>query len=207
MTVPQPWGDLFRRDHVLVLGLPGCGKSPFAASLVAGARRVVFFDAAREWGDLGTVVEAGDLEAVPELLAGVTLRVVVQPRHGRHVEDFAITDRACRAARNHGGLVLVVDEVHLVAATFVGQAILRQLHAEGHKDGVATVMASPCWTDFPARCRSTASRVYCFAQRDANDVAELNRQLGLHVPGFGDRAAAWAHPAPPVAWVSRTLHD
>lgn len=201
-----PWGDLVRRDHVLVMGAPGCGKTPFAAQLVRRARRAVFFDPTGEWSHLGTVVAASDLADDPDLLSGVTCRIVVDPRDGALLEDFAATVDACRAAAPFGGLVLCVDEVGDLSATHDGQELLRALHRAGHKDGVATVLASPCWTDFPARCRSTASRVYSFHQRAAADIAALNAELGRHVPDFGERAARWTHPAPPVAWVSPTLH-
>jgi hypothetical protein len=201
----SPWGDLYRRDHVLVLGLPGCGKTPFATELVAGAARVVFFDMAGEWSDAGDVVAADQL--APGQLAGRFLRLVVDPPAADPVPAFLRTVELVRGAGAHGGLVLVVDEVGDLAEDTRGARELRNLHRNGHKDGVATVFCSPCWTDFPKRCRSTASRVYCFGQRDAEDVRELNAQLGRHVPGFGDLAAAWRHPRPPVAYVSPFLHS
>jgi hypothetical protein len=205
--MPQPWGQLMRRDHVLVLGMPGCGKSPFAGALVAGARRVVFWDPAREFDHVGLVVEADDLTEHPEVLDGVTCRVVVHPDPARLHDDFRAVVAACAAAEPWGGLVLVVDEVHLLSGREEGAAMLRQLHAAGHKDGLATVFISPCWTDIPARCRATASRVYSFAQIRRDDIDALNSELGRHVPQFGEKAAAWRHPQPPVAWVSPTLHQ
>jgi hypothetical protein len=204
--VPQPWGQLYRRDHVLVLGMPGCGKTPFAAQLVESARRVVYWDPAHEMTGLGLGVEADDLQAYPEILAGRTCRVVVHPRTDELLRDFEATVRACSEAREWGGLVLLVDEVHLLSAYGDGAAILRELHAAGHKDGIATVFVSPCWTDIPARCRATASRVYSFAQIRRDDIDALTSELGRHVPEFGEQAAAWRHPSPPVAWVSPTLH-
>lgn len=219
-AMPQPWGSLYRRDHVLVLGAPGSGKSPFAAELVEGgplaarfglgepARRVVYFDATRgEWAKHGERVAPDDLAASPELLAGRYLRLVVVPDDLTLVADFATTLTACRAAHSHGGLVLVVDEVgDLCHAGGGATAELLALHRNGHHDGVASVLASPCWTDVPARCRSTASRVFSFFQRADGDVRTLNAELGRQVPGFGDLAAAWKYPAPPVAWTSPTLH-
>ena len=223
VTMPQPWGALYRRDHVIVIGTPGCGKTPFAAELVEGgplaravgvvgppARRVVYFDPTGEWAEFGDVVEGENMRAAaegddPDLLAGTTLRLVVSPSDATLVEDFEATVAACHAASSHGGLVLVVDEVGDLTDGGASDT-LRGLHRNGHKDGVATVLASPAWTDIPARCRSTRSRVYSFAQLAAADVETLNRELGRVVPDFGDKAAAWQYPAPPVAWVSPTLH-
>jgi hypothetical protein len=223
LAMPQPWGQLFRRDHILVVGTPGCGKTPFAAELVEGgplaalvglagpaARRVVYFDPTGEWAHLGDVVQGENMRDAADgrdadLLAGTTLRLVVEPRDGTLVEDFTATVDACRAASHHGGLVLVVDEVGDL--TDGGAAdVLRGLHRNGHKDGIATLLCSPAWTDIPARCRSTRSRVFSFAQLAAADVETLNRELGRVVPDFGDKAASWQYPAPPIAWTSPTLH-
>lgn len=208
MTRRPPWGEvLLRRDHVLVLGLPGCGKTPFGAALAATARRAVFFDAAGEWGDQGRRVTVDELAAAPRrVLAGTYCRVVVEPDPQDVADDFLTVVDACREAAPHGGLVLLADEVGDLSEDYDASIALRGLHRNGHKDGIATVLCSPCWTDFPARCRSTASRVYSFAQRAEADVRALNAELGRHVPGFGDLAAAWRYPAPPVTYVSPNLH-
>lgn len=216
-TMPQPWGDLLNRDHILVLGTPGCGKTPFAAELVEGgplarrfgftraARRVVYFSSARgSWAEHGDRIAAADLEE-PGIMAGVTLRLVVVPDEASLLSDFAHTVDACRAAAPYGGLVLLVDEVGDLTDAG-GSDILRGLHRNGHHAGVATVFASPAWTDIPARCRSTRSRVYSFRQLADADVKTMNAELGRVVPDFGELAARWTYPAPPVAWVSPTLH-
>lgn len=226
LAMPQPWGQLYRRDHILVLGTPGCGKTPFAAELVEGgplaaavglpgpaARRVVYFDPTGEWARHGEVVQPEDMaEAAAgdaELLRGTFLRLVVEPRDTEDeatlLEDFAWTVAACRRAERFGGLVLVADEVGDITEAG-GAGLLRGLHRNGHKQGVATILCSPAWTDIPARCRSSRSRVFSFAQLADADVETLNRELGRVVPDFGDRAAAWKYPAPPVAWTSPTLH-
>lgn len=198
----QPWGDLLPRDHVLVIGAPGSGKSPFAAKTVKRARRVVFWDAGGSWAGEGEPVTARDLLQFPELLAGKVCRLVVVPSEDRGgiADEFRQVVAACRAAAPLGGLVLVIDEVgDLRAAT----EELNGLHRNGHKDGIATVMVSPCATDIPKRCRDTATRVFSFYQKAADDVTTLDREYGSN---FGTRAAAWRHPAPPVAWRSPTLH-
>jgi len=216
VAMPQPWGDLYRRDHVLVLGAPGCGKTPFAASLAAAARRVVYYDPTGEWTPLGEtvsgelvreLVEADAVAAADDLLAGTFRRLVVTPSDDEEeaVEDFRATVKLCRAAAHHGGLVFLADEVGDLTDGGAA-ATLRALHRNGHKAGIATILASPCWTDIPARCRATRSRVYSFAQLADADIETMNRELGRVVPGFGELAAAWKYPAPPVAWVSPTLH-
>lgn len=215
--MPQPWGDLYRRDHILVLGTPGCGKTPFAAELVEGgrtaclfgvkraARRVVYFDPTGEWKQHGERVSPLDLREEPALLARQFLRLVVEPTDGDLANDFHMTVNACRAAEPHGGLVLVVDEVGDLTREG-GDELLRGLHRNGHKDGVATILVSPCWTDIPARCRATASRVFSFHQSRSDDIRALTAELGRQVPEFGEHAAAWRFPQPPVAWKSPTLH-
>jgi len=215
--MPQPFGSLSRVDHIIVAGMPHTGKTPFASELVEGgpaarafgftlaARRVVYFNSGRGWGHLGEKVTAEDL-ADPGLLEGVCLRLVVEPGQGDELlASFAKVDEACRVARACGGLVLVVDELADLNRAG-GEPILRGLHRNGHHDGVATIFCSPCWTDFPARCRSTASRVFSFFQRSDDDVRTLDAELGRQVPGFGARAASWRFPQPPVAWVSPALH-
>jgi hypothetical protein len=198
----QPWGDLLPRDHVIVMGQPGCGKSPFAARLVRRARRVVFWDAGGSWEAEGEPATAADLVEFPELLAGKVCRLVVVPTESGEglADEFRQVVAACREAAPLGGLVLVIDEV----GDLRGAADeLNALHRNGHKAGVATVSCSPCATDFPKRMRDTASRVFSFFQKSADDVATLDREYGNN---FGTKAAAWVHPAPPVAWKSPTLH-
>jgi hypothetical protein len=191
---------------VLVMGLPGCGKTPHALALAAAAARVVFYDLAEE-ADPGDwrIVNAEDLQ--PWMLRGAFLRVAVRPGALDPVEAFAHVVACCRAVAEDGGLVLVVDEVGDLSDVAAGAKLLRELHRNGHKAGIATVLASPCWTDFPKRCRTTATRVYSFRQEDAEDVRQLNQRFArTDVPDFGERAARWQYPAPPVAWVSPTLH-
>lgn len=201
MTVTDPWGSLLRRDHVLVMGMPGCGKTPFAADLAADARRVVYFDPTGEWSERGERVEPADLGDMG-LFGGTFLRLVVTPSDTALLVDFVATVEACRAAAPFGGLVLLVDECGDLNQG-EGAEALRSLHRNGHKDGIATVLCSPCATDFPARCRSTATRVFTFWQKAAADIRALDDEYG---DAFGQRAHAWRYPAPPVAWVSPTLH-
>ncbi len=206
-----PWGQLVRRDHVIVLGMPGCGKTPHAASLAAEARRVVYFDPTGEWSAHGERVDGADVAelvtasptlAARELLAGTFRRLVVTPSESGLHDEFEATVELCRAARDEGGLVLLVDEVgDLVpecAETLMG------LHRNGHKDGVATVLASPCATDIPKRCRDTASRVVSFYQKNADDRRALAQEYG---DDFATAAATWRYPNPPAAWTNPTLHD
>ncbi len=206
LAMPQPWGSLFRRDHVLVAGMPGCGKTPFAAHLAEAARRAVYFDPTGEWAPLGEVVpgpllldaDAGDVE---ELLEGTYRRLVVAPTEDGLVVEFRATVALCRAASHHGGLVLLVDEVGDLTSEC--SAELLALHRNGHKDGLASVLCSPCMTDFPKRCRDTASRVYSFWQKNSADRAALAAEYG---EVFAVAAATWRYPQPPAAWVSPTLH-
>jgi hypothetical protein len=210
-VMPQPWGQLVRRDHSIVAGAPGCGKTPFVASLAADARRVVYFDPTGEWRKHGDVVEGwelcdllaerGAVAAAAELLPGTFRRLVVSPSEEGLADEFRATVEVCRAAEPFGGLVLLVDEVGDLTSACAAE--LLGLHRNGHKDGIASVLASPCFTDFPKRCRDTASRVYSFWQKNAQDRAALAAEYG---PDFATAAAAWRYPNPPAAWTSPTLH-
>ena len=117
-------------------------------------------------------------------------------------DDFRSTVAACRAAERFGGLVLLVDEVGDLARECAEE--LQGLHRNGHKDGVASVLASPCATDFPKRCRDTASRVFSFFQKNAADRRALADEYG---DDFATAAATWRYPNPPAAWLNPTLHD
>lgn len=222
----QPWGQLVRRDHVLVAGMPGCGKTPFVADLVADARRVGYVDPTEEWAaeDLGERIDGGDLldvldddgepiaevadEVADGLLRGTFRRVVVVPPAGHYPAVFRAFAAVCRAAGprrlNLGpGIVMVGDEVHRLRAGGCEQ-LLAELHSDGHKDGVVTVLASPCMVHFPKQCRDTASRVYSFFQKNAEDVSAMRAEYGND---FATRAATWRHPQPPAEWVNPTLHE
>jgi hypothetical protein len=182
------------------MGGPGTGKTPFAAELVKTARRVVFFDPTGDLASHGEQTTADELEQ-PDALAGQVLRLVVIADPDHPAPDFVRTLAACRAAAPHGGLVLVVDEVGDLTRECTDE--LNSLHRNGHHDGVASVLISPCATDFPKRCRDTATRVYSFFQKSARDEATLDEEYGHN---FGARARAWRHPAPPVEWVNPVLH-
>jgi hypothetical protein len=200
--MPQPWGRLMRRDHVLVMGMPGCGKTPFAAELVAEARRAVFCCPTGDWHREGEVVTAAELVEYPELLRGPFVRLVVDVDRDRPGDDFKVVVAACRAAAAEGGLVILADEVGDIRRS--AEEELLSLHRNGHHDGIASVLCSPCANDFPKRCRDTASRVFSFYQKNADDVGTLDREYG---DDFGTRARAWRHPAPPVEWTNPVLHN
>lgn len=199
LVMPQPWGQLVRRDHIMVVGAPGCGKTPYAAELAGDARRVVYFDPTGEWAQHGEVVPASLIGEAD--FAGTFRRLVVLPGDDTLHEDFRATVAACRAAAGHGGLVLLVDEVGDLVPECAAE--LQGLHRNGHKDGVASILCSPCATDIPKRCRDTASRVFSFFQKSAADRRALADEYG---ETFAARAAGWRYPEPPAAWVSPTLH-
>jgi hypothetical protein len=212
-----PWGRvLVVRSHELVMGAPGCGKTPFVVERVRGARRAVFFDTAGDFERFdacGQVIPAAVLE--PDDLRGRFRRVCVSTvtgitgdasaeaiaaRRAQLATDLRKTLAACCAVADEGGLVIVIDELGDLRAC---DAELLWLHRAGHKLGIASVMASACATDFPKRCRDTASAAFSFFQKAADDVNTLDREYGND---FGTRARAWRHPAPPVAWTSPVLH-
>lgn len=212
LAVAPPWGRLARRDHVIVMGMPGCGKTPFAVLLVADASRVVYWDPAAELREEGEVYsgaelvelveELGAAGAARELLRGRFLRLVVAPSDELPLAvQFCAVVAMCRAAGElEPGLVLLVDEAGDLRDA---DEELRRLHANGHKDGIATVLCSPCATDFPKRCRDTASRVYSFRQKNHADRRTLAEEYG---EDFATAAATWRFPSPPAAWVSPTLY-
>jgi hypothetical protein len=210
--MPQPWGQLVRRDHIVVWGMTGCGKSPFAADLVRDARRVLYFDTGRDWSDEGEnicgalvaemVDDLGAEAAAKELLAGTFLRLSIQPTKTDVPEEFKRVHDLARAAAPQGGLVMLIDEIHRIKSRC--EELLVGLHSDGHKDGVATVMCSPCFTDVPLRCRNTASRVFCFYQKNRDDISAAAGEYG---DDFATQAAGWRYPKPPAVWTNPTLHS
>ncbi len=60
------------------------------------------------------------------------------------------------------------------------------------KDGVATILCSPCATDVPKRCRDTASRVYSFFQKSAADRRAQGAERQLVLDLVDQLAAAFA---------------
>jgi GNAT superfamily N-acetyltransferase len=200
----SPWGPvLFVRSHEIIMGQPGCGKTPWAVARVRGARRVLFFDSA---GDFAKFAECG--EVIPaelltvEALRGRFRRVCVAVERDELGEQFKRVLEICSEAAEQGGLVFVVDEVGDLKRDC--EVELLWLHRAGHKKGIASVLLSACVNDFPKRCRDTASAVHAFYVKAAEDAVQLNREYGDE---FGDRARAWRHPAPPVSWVNPVLHD
>lgn len=201
--MPQPFGLLDYCSHEYILGVAQSGKSTLARARVASARRAVFFDPPGDsYQDEGELIEASDLLAHPELLRGTVVRWVVVP--GEDVAaDFRATVAACRAAKQHGGLVLVGDE--LVNYSKECADVLARLHCNGHHDGVASVLVSQFAVDVPKTCRRSATRVTSLLQTNEDDLEALAEPpLG---PDFAERVRSWRPGDPPAVWSLPTLYQ
>jgi ferritin-like protein len=198
----QPWGNLERRDHLAIFGVPGSGKSTLARKIAAPARRVVFFDPGADHEDEGIVVSAADLAAYPDLLRGTWVRVVVAAgRDGADAaEEVETVIAACAAAEDEGGILLVCDEVGDYGSRAAHD--LTSLHRSGHKRGIASILVSQRAVDVPLGARATANRVYSLLQDHPHDLAALAEVYG---EDYAAHVAAWKPGDPPVEWSRRSL--
>ena len=195
----QPWGQLERTDHEVVLGVPQSGKTTLARGRLASARRAVFFDPTGDFVSEGERVPAACFAV--ELLRGTVVRWVVEP--GADVAaDFERVTEVCRAAKAFGGLVLCADEVGDYSRSAV--AALERLHRNGHHDGVASVLVTPFAVDIPKNARRSASRVWSCLQEDPEDLQALAEVYG---EDFAARVRAWRPGDEPAMWERRTLFN
>jgi hypothetical protein len=202
----SPHGRLEWRDHVVVIGLQGTGKTQHVVELVRDARRVVFFDVKDEYASrLRGVrrVRPAELED-PEVLAPPRLRLAVLAGLEADVEVSAEFRYVVRKLRQSGappergglgrpGVVFVVEEVNLLAGR--ADATLRQLMANGHKDGIVDVLVSQRGVDAPLGCRAMVTRAYSFKQRLPQDLDRLRSEFG---EDFAADAASWEAGDPPA---------
>lgn len=198
--VSQPFGQLERHSHEVQLGLPRSGKSYLTRLRVASARRVVFFDPPGDsYTDEGEAFAADDLS--PATLTGSVCRIVVVP--GVDVPgDLRKVIAACRAAKDKGGLVLVLDEVGDYSKFCAAE--LEALHRNGHHAGVASILVSQCAVDIPRTCRRTATRFASLLQTDAADLEALAE--APRGPAFAERVRSWQPGDPAVVWTLPTLY-
>lgn len=201
----QPWGELAGDAHEIVLGVPRSGKTELVRRRARSARRALFFDPPREHGAEGVVVTASELARYGEtLLAGKWMRVVVQPEAGADVAgEFRTALAAARAARAEGGLLLVADEIGAVSDYGRRPAPeLVELHVNGHKDGIASIVISQRAGFVPLGARATANRVLSLLQDHSADLAALSEVYG---ESYAASVAAWKPGDPPVEWARLPL--
>jgi hypothetical protein len=198
--VTSPYGQLKLGQHWCVMGKPGTGKTTLVQKLVRPARRLVVFDPKGDWsrypGALTTL--PGELRN-RELLEPRFLRLVVLAGRSDDftvAEEFTYAQRRLReGSRAYGGVVLVLEELNRYQQGAVEG--LSNLHANGHGDGLVTVMVAQRAAWIPRGCRATASDVLSLLQDDEDDLQELEKDYGAD---FAERARSWQPHSPPAEW-------
>jgi hypothetical protein len=193
------WGNrLYLTEHVIVLGVPQSGKTYFAKRLVSSANRVVYFDPAGDYEDCGKVIRPAELEN-PDLLKGKHLRLTIAANRSDDVtaaEEFIYIQRRCREAKQHGGLVLVCDEIGAYKQEAFNS--LNQMFMNGHHDLIVPVFVSQRAVHIPTDCRASATTVYSFRQESPEDMVWLMKA------GWGEdfakRCKVWQAGQPPITY-------
>lgn len=173
--------------------------------LVRRCRRLVVFDPKGDWTRYpGAVTKApGELQD----------RSLFEPRFFRYVvlagrsdeftvaEEFVYVQRRLReGARHYEGITFVLEELNRYQQASVEG--LTNLHANGHGDGLVTVMVAQRAAWIPRGCRATASDVLSLLQDDEDDLDELEKDYGAN---FADAARSWAPHSPPAEWHQKPL--
>ncbi len=202
----SPHGRLSLPQHWIVTGVPQSGKSTLVRDMVRGVRRLVVFDPK---GDYATALRGSRVLEPADLfdrnhLAGRWLRLVLLA--GRRddltvAEELIYTQRRCREAGRREGLVLVLEELNRYQLQCVES--LSNLHANGHGDGLVTIMVAQRAQWIPRGCRATATNVLSLLQDYQADLDELAEDYGQP---FADRVRAWVPHSPPVEWSRRPLY-
>lgn len=187
-------------DHWIIIGIPLSGKTWMARKLVSSCDRVVYFDVRAEYEENGRPIRPEDLQASD--LDGQYLRLTVQAFRNpyRNVPDeFIETTRIVReGAALYGPLVYVCDEIGAYATG--AMTTLRQIHANGHKDGVVSLFISQRAVDLPLGCRATASKVMSLMQTHPTDLQRIEDEFGRPMREAcerwrpGDEPATWVRP-------------
>jgi hypothetical protein len=205
--VSSHWGpDLHLGDHIIVIGVPGSGKTTHTRKLVARAPRVIYFDPAGDFeGVPGATVIDVEHWPVARFFREHYFRLVVRAERSpaRNVEDEFVY--VSERAREIGTLVLVADEVGDYNRGPAADA-LKRLHRNGHKRGLVTVLVSQRAVDIPLGCRATATRVESFLQDSEEDLRTMREMFDPSEPEFSSKVRAWKPGTPPVRWQRRRLY-
>jgi hypothetical protein len=193
-------------EHIIIVGVPGSGKSTWARRLVAAQSRVIYFDVAGDYENLGLGYGSTSRIAkcyVPNFPGDdffsdrFKLTVLAERLDWQDVRnEFIATVRLAKRVKN---LTLLADEVGDYK-TGPSEQALKALHRNGHKDGIISVLVSQRFVDIPLGCRATATAVYSFLQDNADDLQALHEQFDTLSPGFAERVRNWKPGEPPVAW-------
>lgn len=201
----RPWGpDLNLPEHRIIIGVPQSGKTTYARKLIARARRVIIFDPGHDYVDMS----GADVVTVKEwpksnYFNESMFRLVVIP-----TEDYDMVDEfvyTTKRVREIGDLVYVCDEVGDYNAG-PGARMLRNLHRNGHKQGLVTILVSQRAVDIPLGARATASQVDSFLQDNEQDLEQLHLMYDGSAPGFSERVRHWSPGQPPVSWKRKVLY-
>jgi len=178
----KPFGShLVAGERVVVLGVPGTGKTTIVRELTADAPRCVWYDRALDYEAPDRLcLTMAELRDNPLLLGSDLVRIAVSPTDDQDErEEAADLDWLCKTVRKVGPIVLAMDELGDLRP--FADRCLGTLFRKCRKELVVPIAASQFATDLPVRVRKAATRAIITAQTHPTELAEVERTYGLDV--------------------------
>jgi DNA helicase HerA-like ATPase len=189
------WGQYKPPDVVLIIGMPGSGKTTDARGLAEKADRVFYVDPAGDYRADSDQVTLDELVKSPEILAPHDCRVslALESESDQDLAQEVTTALALACAA--GDFLIVLDEVGDYKKCAEGP--LGRLARKGRHSGIVSIWVSQFATDIPRTVRRAATEVRCFAQSHPDDLDALEECYG---PDFRAQVEQWQVNEAPAVW-------